>query len=269
MFAALIVVVATLFFLGVGLFISTNIVVILLLAFVGLIIGSSIGFFLLQGSSTEGHWSLFVGTVASGLLFVLLCSVLNLLLGDNLQVTLPSPFRTYTVVFLLTTPLGLLLGYYFSTNMSGSIRGRSRSSSTPSARSRDRQISETRMGVEPERAAPRPVMLPPPASGGATSGVSSAQQLVARLNEEMPTLKPFGQVKIVDLQDGTACVVVTRTSDQLSVYMVCHPSYPERPPEVSVEQPSLQQTHTNILFRWNGTSHRLKDIVADWMERLC
>ncbi|NJL54989.1 hypothetical protein HC928_07230 [bacterium] len=273
MVAALIVVVVTLFFLGIGLLISTNILVILLLSFVGLILGSGIGFFFLRESAPEGHWALFAGPVAAGLLFVLLCGVLNLLLDDNLRVALPDPLRMYTIVFLLTAPLGLFLGYYFSASMSGSIReqrgsGRASTPSVGARPPRQSRGSDARASVEPDRAAPRPTLPPPPASGGATGGFSSAQQLIVRLNEEVPTLKQFGQVQVVDLQDGTACVIVTRTSDQVAVYMVCHPSYPERPPDVSVEQPSRQQTHTNILFTWNSTSHRLKDIVADWMRRL-
>lgn len=269
MVAALIVVVVTLFFLGIGLLISTNILVILLLSFVGLILGSSIGFFFLRESTTEGHWALFAGPVAAGLLFVLLCSVLNLLLDDNLRLSLPDPLRMYTIVFLLTAPLGLFLGYYLSANMSGSIReqrgNRNRAPQPMGVRDGPRRGAGLR--TEPDRAVPPP-LLPPPAAGGASGGFSSAQQLVARLNGEVPVLKAFGDVQVVDLQDGTVCVTVKRPADQLVVYMVCSPSYPENPPTVTVEQPSRQQTHTNIQFRWNGTSHRLKDVVADWMGRL-
>jgi hypothetical protein len=265
MLAAMVIVVTCLFFLGLGLLISTNPLVVLALALVGLILGGLAGILLLRGRvAQEYHWSLFAGPAATGLLFVLLCGVLNLLVSDNLGLALGGA-RMYSVALLLGTAPGLFIGLVLGNSMGNARRRPARPlvGQQPSATAYQRPVV----------AAPRPPGPPPaplPATTPwATPGPAAAPHVLAdRLAEELPALVRFGEAQILDPHDGTLCVVLTRQADGLAIYMVCSAAYPQQPPTVKVERAGAAiNVGSGVHFPWTASS-RLEQIVADLLRRV-
>ncbi|EFO81184.1 hypothetical protein OSCT_0918 [Oscillochloris trichoides DG-6] len=267
MLAAMVILVTCLFFLGVGLLISTNPLVVLALAVIGLIIGGIAGVLLLRGRvAQEYHWSIFVGPAASAIVFMLLCSVLNVLASDNLGVRMGG-LRMYSVALLLGTAPGLGIGLLLGSSLSG--------------RPNRKQPHKPSYGVQPPPNPAKPSLsapLPPHAAmagGGAAWPTASAMpvapdpNLLQHLNQERTSLNSFGSVQLLDMRDGTVAMVVTRLADNTAFYMVCTSAYPQQAPTVRIERggQEIRLGPTNILFPWNANS-RLEQIMADLMRRV-
>lgn len=120
MLAAVIIIVACLFFLGLGLLISTNTLVVLIFAAIGLMLGSLAGVLILRGGpmKSQEHWAIFVGPLISGMFFVMLCGILNLLVQDAVDYQLGG-VRMFSVSFLLGTAPGLIIGWLLGVNLGG------------------------------------------------------------------------------------------------------------------------------------------------------
>jgi|GEM_PF-5788126 len=127
MLATVIIIVACLFCLGLGLLISTNTLVVLIFATIGLMLGSLAGVLMLRGGPTRSqeHWAIFVGPVVSGLFFVMLCGILNLLVQDAVGFQLGG-IRMFSVSFLLGTAPGLIIGWLLGVNFGGQQATRNR-----------------------------------------------------------------------------------------------------------------------------------------------
>ncbi|WP_129673504.1 hypothetical protein [Candidatus Chloroploca sp. Khr17] len=269
MLAAMVIIVSCLFFLGMGLLISTNPLVVLALAMIGLIIGGLGGGLLLRGRVAQGyHWAIFVGPAASALVFVLLCGVLNMLLSDNLGLALGS-LRMYSVAMLLGTAPGLLLGLVLGSSMG---RGPTIASRSDGNLRTSGLIARTNASPTAGLRSSGPLLPPdPPPSphqtvGGATPRPSL--DLAERIAGERIALAQFGTVQINTLQDGTCCVTVTRPQDGTTIYMVCEPTYPQQPPSVVVERHGTSlNIGSGIFFPWDG-SCRLATIVTDLYGRI-
>lgn len=293
MLAAVIIIVAVLFFLGLGLLISTNVAVVLIFAGIGLLLGGLVGVLLLRGGPVGNqHWAIFAGPLISGLFFVMLCGILNLLVRDAVGASLGG-LRMFSVALLLGTGPGLIVGWLLGVNVGGrAIRPgyAARGQAAPGAsapqgqhggynvpRGQPGQPAAWRPAGAPVGPPPAPPIGPPgppptqPAGnepawtpiGGSTGG------LLERVSGEQASLARYGVVQILDPRDGTACVVVTRPHDRTSIYMVCSPAYPQQPPAVSVERGGVPlNVGGGVLFPWNGAHHRLADIVQDLMGRV-
>lgn len=257
MLAALIIIVACLFFLGLGLLLSTNIVFVLIFGGIGLLLGALVGVLVLRGRVAQNeHWSIFVGPLVSGLLFVMLCGALNLIVRDSIGVWFGG-LRMYSVALLLGTAPGLVIGWLLGQSMRGlSV---TRRTSTGARQPGTYTVFPT-----------VPLAPPDPPSGAIRWPPTPAP--VAGLLEcvlaERDTLERYGHVQITDLRDGSVCAVVTRQGDNTTIYMVCTSAYPQQPPSVTVERSGQAlNVGKGVLFPWNSAC-RLEQIVLDLMARV-
>jgi hypothetical protein len=270
MLVAMVIIVTCLFFLGVGLLISTNALVLLSLAVVGMIIGRLAGILLFRGRvAQEYHWSIFAGPSATVALFVLLCDVLNLLMSDKLILALGAP-RMYSVALLLGMAPGLLIVLILGNALGG--RFFRRTAYHPllaggGGRIRSRSLTPAPVLRPPGSILPISPLLP---LGGSLPqpGIQVNIGLTQRLASEVQSLSRSGSVQIRDLNDGTVCVIVTRLRDGLLIYMLCSTAYPQQSPVVMAERNSAPlQIGSGVLFPWDS-SCRLARIVDDLYGRL-
>lgn len=224
-----------LFFLGLGMLISTKPIFLIIMVILGIVLGIAAGVFL--GRQTQPDLYLWIGPVLSAGCVLLLALAVNVLLDESTLAT-----RWLITVSLLATAPGMLIGWLLGRNSEQSRVGRSVVRVTPGGGTERLPTPPIEQGrlrhIMPITSQPHPTPLEAEIQG------------LRALGNPVVSMLPNQQTAIVLKVQG-----IGRTA---SIYSVCAPTYPTTAPTVMVEiedaygQAQQVPVHSATLAHWAG-----------------
>lgn len=242
-------------------FTSTNWGFIILLTFIGAILGLLAGI-LMRSATLDNVWALPAGSLVVALTVAIFAIAFDFFIFgvDRMH------WRGIVALSLISSAPGLIVGWILAQQFAGD-----RPVGTPAQAER---FSTARDPADraPTFSSPREPI--PPISDSSDFSAIRSHQLERTLKSEVSQFPPDVQVgppEEVRGSDGDMCVTATLSGRgrKLKLYLICTPDYPDDPPRLMIEQiDQLQGTSSEVRYRsqviqqW-GRNNRLRQVVEE------
>ncbi len=242
-------------------FTSTNWGFIILLTFIGAILGLLAGI-LMRSATLDNVWALPTGSLVVALTVAIFAIAFDFFIFgvDRMH------WRGIVALSLISSAPGLIVGWILAQQFAGD-----RPVGTPAQAER---FSTARDPADraPTFSSPREPL--PPTSDSSDFSAIRSHQLERTLKSEVSQFPPDVQVgppEEVRGSGGDMCVTATLSGRgrKLKLYLICAPDYPDDPPRLMIEQiDQLQGTSSEVRYRsqviqqW-GRNNRLRQVVEE------
>lgn len=237
-------------------FTTTNWGFVLLLTFIGAMLGLLVGV-LLRNAEPANAWALPLGSVAVAMMVGILAMAFDFFIFGASDMH----WRGTVSLSLISSAPGLIVGWIIAQQFAGD---RLVDASGQAARSPGVRLPPVRISREP---------LPPVQCASDFHAIRK-QQLARILADEIGQFPSAVQVSSPEEVRGTGgnmCVTATLAGrgQMLKLYLICLPDYPDAPPQLVVERiDQLQGTSSEVQYRsqvvqhW-GRNNRLHEVVEE------